>query len=477
MKKIFYTAILSVMSLVTFTSCEDELTKNPYDSLSGDVIFSTPEGFSNAIRGIYSGATSTRYYGGAMFSDPDILTDNVIISANGRQSKSTLFEWTYGANNTPNLYDRGYKLVRRANAILENIDKLSGPAKSIIQGEAFLFRGLAHFDMVRTYAKIPTQSTDANTSLGIAYVTTVDPNQKPARNTVAEVYTKVIEDLNKAVSLLPTSNVAGRFTKNTANGLLSRVYLYNGEYQKAIDAANAVSGASVSSISNFPGLWKDETTEGILGQILIRIIDNTAIGTQYSQTSPTNGVRSEYVVSYDFYNLFKDNDVRKSTYISTSPYAGNQYNHVAKYFGKTGQVNNIVNAKVIRMAEVMLNKAEAYTKLPSPNYGAALVALDAVRSQRYTGFVSGGETGATLEDAIALERRLELAFEGHRFYDIKRKGMDIVRSATNGDLADGSGTPTRASSLVMPAGDHKFQLPIPLAALNSNPNLVQNTGY
>lgn len=482
MKKYFITLGIIVTSLA-FTSCDDELTKNPYNAISEDVLLSSPDGFSNAIRGIYAGFIDNStdniddYYGADMFSVPDVLSDNLILNQNGRQTKFNLYNWLYNANSYGafDIYGDAYKIIKKSNTIINNIDNLeAGTFKDNILGEALTARALAHFDLVRNYAQIPTQSAGAGASLGVPIVTVSDPTAEPTRNTVDEVYAAVISDLTTAQGIIGTTNPDGRFTKNTVNGLLSRVYLYMGQWQNAIDAANAVT-ATVASISNFPDVWIDESDAGIISQFLIRNIDGVAIGTEYSQTSPTAGVRSEYNVSFDFYNMFEDSDVRKSAYISTSDFGGVTYNHVAKYFGKIGQVNNIVNSKILRMAEVMLNKAEAYTKLASPNDGAALAALDAVRSQRYSGFVSGGESGPALQDAIYLERRLELAFEGHRFYDIKRNGWDISRDPVNGDVADGSGTPPPFAT--MAAGDHRFQLPIPQDAINSNTNLAQNPGY
>ena len=482
MKKYFITLGIIVTSIV-LTSCDDELTKKPYDALSSDVVFSSPDGFSNALRGVYAGFIDNStdnigaYYGGDMFSVPDILTDNVVLNQNGRQSKKTLYDWLYNANGYGgfDLYGDAYKIIRKSNAIINNIDILStGDFKNNTLGEALTARALAHFDLVRTYAQIPTQSSGAGASLGVAYVTIVDPTQKPARNTVDEVYSNIIIDLTTAQELIDSSNDASRFNKNAVNGLLSRVYLYMGQWQNAIAEANKVT-SSVASISNFPKLWKDESSDGIISQFLIRIADDIAIGTEYSQTSPASGVRSEYNVDFDFFQMYTATDVRKNSYFSTSSFGGISYNHIAKYFGKTGQNNNIVNAKIIRTAEVMLNKAEAYTELSPPNDAGALVALNAVRSQRYTGFVSGGETGQALKDAIALERRLELAFEGHRLFDIKRKGLDVNRSTINGDVSDGTGVPSAFTTLA--AGDHKFQLPIPQSAINANTNLIQNPGY
>ena len=115
------------------------------------------------------------------------------------------------------------------------------------------------------------------------------------------------------------------------------------------------------------------------------------------------------------------------------------------------------------------------TVLLAASYAAAArAALDAVRSKRYTGFTVGTEVGSALKVAIAKERRLELAFEGSRFSDLKRKGMAIERSDF-GHFADGTGVP--AVNKTLPVGDFRFQAPIPVGELNLNANMVQNPGY
>lgn len=483
MKKYILTLGLAAVTSLGFVSCEDSLNNQPFDSQDPQGVFATPAGFENAIRGVYSGFVGIdgemygSYLGGGSNILGDLLGDNLIISQTGRLTNKANHEWIYSANSTPFLYADCYKVIFRANAILDNIDRLSdGTFKDNMRGEALASRALALFDMVKMYGKIPTQSADANASLGVALQLTANAFDAPVRNTVAENYTSIIADLEMAKDLINTDNGVGRFNRNTVNGLLSRAYLYNGDMSNCITAANAVT-ANVTSFADFPGVWKDvsNSSEGVLSRIVLTSDDGVDIGTQYSQTSPSAGVKSEYVADFDFYNLYQNNDVRKGAYFQTSLFAGNNYNHIAKHFGKTGQTNNTVDHKVIRMAEVMLNKAEAYADPSVGNDALALQALDNVRSQRYSGFVSGGETGAALRDAIALERRLELAYEGHRFYDLKRTGQDVARSATNGDFADGTGTP--AVGTLLSAGDFRFQLPIPQAAINANTNTEQNPGY
>ncbi|MBS9773647.1 MAG: RagB/SusD family nutrient uptake outer membrane protein [Tenacibaculum sp.] len=476
MKKYIYA--LAITGTALFSSCNDELNKIPYDSMSQEQILSSAEGFDNATRGIYAGFVDNKtdnvnaYYGASMYSVPDILTDNVILDQTGRQTKKTFWNWQYTANSTLNLYGDAYKIVRKANAIINNIGNLpSGDFKNSVLGEALTARALAHFDLARFYAKIPTQSTDANSSLGVAYVTEVNPGMKPSRNTVGEVYTKIIADLVKAETIIGEDNGKGRFNKNAVNALLSRVYLYMGEWQKSVDAAEKVTG-TVAKRNNFKSIWTDDSTDGIISEFIVTPDDRAQIGNQYSQSTSKEDIKSEYVISYEFYQLFKDNDIRKSAYIYTSKFSGSDYNHIVKYYGKNGQTNGRVNAKILRMAEVMLNKAEAYAELG--NDAKALEAVDAVRKERYENFSSNNESGEELKKVIALERRLEFAFEAQRFFDLKRKGLSIKRG-NKGDKADGTGEPAVFKELK--ANDHKFQLPIPLDAINSNGNIKQNPGY
>jgi hypothetical protein len=486
--KNYIVKISLVLAMTTgFIACEDSLTENPYDSSAPSQVFKDVAGFNNALRGIYSGFAGIDgqmygvYLGGAYNIDGDVLGDNLTISTEGRQTKRALFEWIYSANSTSFLYADGYKIIYRANILLANIDNLEdGAVKDNIKGEALMARAMAHFDVVRAYGKIPTQSADADAALGMSIQLTPNAFDVPARNTVEEVYTQIVADLEMAKTLMGASNGAGRFNSNAANALLSRVYLYMGDNDKVISSANAVSG-NVASLANFPNVWNDTSNDGVISKIELEQANDVAIGTQYSQSQiasndpfPLNlSIRSEYVADFDFYNLYQNNDVRKNTYFVTSIFAGKNFNHIIKHIGKPGQNNNIVDHKTFRMAEVVLNKAEALSL--EGQDAEALVALDELRAQRYTGFVSLGETGNALKEAIALERRLELAFEGHRFYDLKRKGLDVVRSATNGDEADGSGT--AAASTLLSAGDFRFQLPIPQDAINVNELTEQNPGY
>jgi hypothetical protein len=235
-------------------------------------------------------------------------------------------------------------------------------------------------------------------------------------------------------------------------------------------------GVTITPAANLLSMYQD----GFQGSIIFRIrhTDNDlptaerfSIGNQYSQRGPS-GVRSEFNIEFTFYELFGGDDLRRPVIFQTSDWNGRPYNHITKYFGRATGTLNQVDAKVVRTEEVYLTLAEALAEQGKD--GEALTALDEIRSRRYAGFVSAGETGTALKAAIALERRKELAFESQRFFDLKRKGLGVQRSE-NGDEADGGGVPTTFRTLA--ADDYRWQLPIPQDAINANPSLEQNPGY
>lgn len=485
MKNIFYKITVLALIIGGFTSCDNELDQVPFDEFGTENAYVTAADYENAIRGVYKALTFADVYGGSdaggMLDAPDVLSDNVTFAQRGRGTRRTLHNWQYGASDEPmgGLYERAYQLIYRANVLLSKSEGYEGENKANIVAEAKALRALAHFDLVTFFGKIPTQSGDANGSLGIAYITDPDPLTEPARETVGAVYDKIAQDLTEALADINDSNsinsankAESRMGKDAVRILLSRVYLYMGQWQNAINAANGIS-IPVASRANVVGVWEDTSRDGLAFYIPNQLpILGLNVGVTWSQGGLTNLI-PEYVVSYELFQLYSNDDIRKEAY--TLQAANNsdnlQFNAIKKLFGRPGQTNGQVDMKIFRSAEAYLNMAEAYYNLGQE--GQARTALDAVRSKRYTSF-PGGESGTALRDAIRLERRLEFAFESQRFFDLKRWGQGVERESF-GDLANGSGT--ASDQLSLPASSNKFQLPIPLTALDLNPNLTQNPGY
>lgn len=472
MNKYMLVAIVATL-MISYSSCDKRLDLKPFDGVETELAFQKPTDFTNAINGNYSGFKRDFYYGGQHIIMPDLLSDNLALCSEGRRSKQSIFIWEMSGDLTwGGLWTDAYKVINRSNQILENIDILdSGDFKNNVTGQALAMRALAHFDLARAFCKAPSQA--GSSDLGIPYVTSSDASQKPSRPSVADTYGNIIADFESAAESID-ENGAGKLGKNSVNALLSRAYLYMGDWAKANEKATSVinSGMMVADTASFAQIWTDETDNGVLFQVKITDQDNISPGVEYSQTGEE--VRSEYVPDYDFYTKYTDTDVRKAAYFSTSPFAGKDFNHVIKYASRPGSDLNVTDIKVIRMAEVYLNRAEALANLGMD--AAALADLDVLRANRYTDYAAGSEAGNDLKDAIDLQRRLELAFEGHRIYDIKRQGEGVSRSSF-GDEADGSGLTVPASASAMPAGDTRFEFPIPQSEINANTNMEQNPGY
>jgi starch-binding outer membrane protein, SusD/RagB family len=485
MKKIII--ILGIIALVS--SCrKSELELFPYNQIETEQAFSTENDANLALNGMYFGLrASGSYYQGTWSIFGEVTSDNVLISTAGRLSQQASHNWQYTPDNTYALFAGGYTIARRANAIILNADKLTGSTPAFInnlKAQALACRAMIYFDMCRIHAKALVNATTADST--IPYITTLDQSILPAKESVASFYAKVIADLNLANSLITsasTGNGVGRFSKLAVNGLLSRVHLYAGDWANCITASNAALAPSTTlpSIAGFPAIWTDVNpsaatgangSDGVLFKITNTLVDNiNTLGVNYYQ-AVAGGIRSEYVVDYAFRQLFLPTDVRTNTYIQTSLYNGVSQNHVVKFAGKSGFPAGVVDAKVLRTAEVLLNRAEAYYR--SGNSPSALTDLNLLKTNRITGYVNATLTGQALLDEILLQRRLELAFEGDRFWDLKRRNEPVQRS-TFGDKADGTGTPAVFTNL--PAGNYKFNVPIPQSELNFNTNLKQVPGY
>lgn len=483
-KNLFKTIVLLVS--ISLVGCQDEIDDlKPFTQGDPSNFFNSIATFQNGIDGIYSQLWN--YYsspGSGLQGIPDILSDNVVQVQTGRSSNDVYYDFRYtpaSAGAISLYWSECYEAINVSNLVIGQIDKLAdSPDKDNILGQALAARAWAHFDLVRLYARIPTQSNDANGSLGIIYVKvedgdTADPFAQPARETVAENYTEIIEDLERAANLIADDNGEGRLNQNGVNALLSRVYLYNGEYQKSIDAADNVS-TSIALPEELEGVYTDENNAGIVIELSVNTDSESSannVGVLYSQSSGGSTI-SEYAMEFDFVSSILPSDIRLGVLQFTGTNQDNDYNAIKKFLGETGQVNGRVDIKVLRAAEVYLNKAEAQFELGLE--ADALTTLNMLRAQRYNPFTAGTETGTDLENAIQFERRIELAYEGHRFFDLKRRGENINRSA-NGDIIDGSGTP--ADQQTLEAGNFRFLFPIPQDEINANLTIAeqQNPGY
>lgn len=487
MKNIYI--IISMLVLIFVTGCDDRLYLDPHQSVSTDQAFEILDDFAYAVNGMYAGARSGSLYGGYLNIYPDIMTDNLTRNLEGRLSFTELYNWTLSSDYylMEGVFDQAYRVILMANKVLEAAEEfITETADEKVEmdhyrGQALAMRALMHLEMVKMYGKTYSQGNVSD--FGIPYITSTQAGY-PGRDGLMDVYDKIVADLNDAYSLVdPDATSKDRFSRAAIAGFQAKVAMEMGDYATVISRGKeALSAVPVSARDNFFGIWKDENKDGVLFYVAVEKKDGVALGVNYSQSS-NQGIKSEYVCSYELFQLYDSTDIRLTSYITTSEFNGNTYNHIEKYRGRSTSVEaipapDLVDLKVLRAADLSLLVAEANMIGAAQNPLEATEYLDAVRNNRYDTTRVSFPPLSNLEllDEIYLQRRLELAFEGDRLFVLKRLGRDIQRTP-HGHLADGSGV--GADNLTLEASSYRMQLPIPQSEIDVNPTIrdQQNPGY
>ncbi|MEO8109257.1 MAG: RagB/SusD family nutrient uptake outer membrane protein [Ginsengibacter sp.] len=468
----FFITIAGVALTFLFTSCKkDFLDLKPFDKVSSDVAISNVSDMQAAVSGTYAELESANLYGRSVPLFGDLVADNVIISTKNSNRYLDFFQINYTVNNgnALGIWQDAYTTILRANNVINS--SLSGTTQiDQLRGEAESIRALMYFELVKFFAK--PYITDP-TAPGVPVVLTYDPTLKPTRNTVTEVYAQIEKDLTDAAALMTEDKSSGFFTKYAAKGLLARMYLYKGEWAKALAAAEDVinnSGYSMLQLNDVLPYWDNNTDRSDKLESLFDVvfdanstISNSSLAYFYDQSGYGDALASE-----SLYNLYSNTDIRKDLIIVGSPIRGATAKVVNKY-PNAGSADKD-ETPVLRMSEVYFIAAEAAYHLN--DNAKALLYLNAVATQRVASFGGYTSTGATTLNNILLERRKELAFEGHRYWDLVRNNLDVVRVNLAGNYLGNV-------PLTLPVGDFHRIFPIPQVELDANPNLrdQQNAGY
>ena len=474
MKKIILFTLL--FSVISFYSCDDFIDLQNPDEIATTFVLSNYDQAAVALNGIYDGMQTSNYYGRYFVLIPDLMGDDVKQSEDNSNRGTTEYRWerTTTGGITRVIWEDIYDVINRANVVIEAVPNLEAGQAQLDQllGEALALRALGHFDLVRFFALPYAVGSDAVSGgngdgghLGVPLITQPQPaTAVPARNTVKEVYDQVIDDLVRAVSLMDDTNNSSvvTMTSAAASALLSRVYLYKEDWVNAEAAASTVIGNSrfsLLSAVNYVGSWDGNVASS---ESIFEVFFSTAdfngsnhLGYMYSPEGyydmlPTTDL-DDLVATYSD----PTNDVRTALWDTSVPVA-------TKYKGPDNAAGT-ENTKVIRLSEVYLIRAEARAR--QSDFTGARADLDALRSNR--GIAATSSSDADLLDAIAAERRIELAFEGHRLFDIARRGEDLTRNDCQ--LFNGNCTVTFP--------DSRFAAPIPQGEVDANPNMQQNEGY
>lgn len=457
------------------SSCSDILDVQPRQSIDAATALTSEDALNAAVNGVYDRLQSTNLYGRDLIALPEALADN------GRATnKSGRLNPEY--QNQPNahfvLWGTAYTAINQLNLILDAIPKittLSANAKNSFEGQASMLRGLLYFELARCYGYEPTVAVKESDrgSVPIMKTGVLDLSQieRLPRASINEVYDFIYADLTNAVAKLSTVTLSTAYAnKGAANALFSRVALYRGDYANAIKYSNDALATGIGKFQTkdtYVSAWRTANQPESMFEIAYQTNENIGVNTSLQTTFTTlvelgntarTGGFGDLVPTAALLNSFEAGDVRRNLYERGTAGRGTAEIECTKFFGRTGSVN-LDNIPVIRISEMYLNRAEALTLTGKET--DALIDVNRIRTRAGLD-PKTGLTGKPLIDEIAAQRRIEFAFEGHRFFDLKRRGQDIVKAAP-------------AQNLVYT--DFRFLAPLPLREIQANSNLKQNVGY
>lgn len=443
MKKIIIILVLCTLGI----SCEDELTIFPEDSLSVPTFFKTEKDFTQAVnatyeplRGMYN---QSKPFLTEMSSDNTYYARNTAFGATENQEDiadhSIPTDGGITANShVTNVYRNLYAIIARANQILVTIDdaEIDESVKANVKGQALFLRAFAYFDLVQLYGSVPMHLEPVLDREGAAL----------PLSTEDVVYSQIVQDAQVAISLLPPKSLQqpGRVTSGAARTLLANVHIVlkqweqaevllkvvvkSEEYMLMPNYEDAFSGNS-SNKNNMESVFEiqyREGAEGLQGNFLYNFLprpmeaDEVGALTGTSDAQPING-EGNNIPTPDIIAAYEDGDLREDAsiqYITLSESFWNDgvYPIIKKYVEPhTLHQNHGMNFPVYRYSEVLLFLAEALDE--QGKGGEALPYLTEVRTRAGLGAAAGD-----LGEAIFKERRVELAFENKRWFDLVRTG-------------------------------------------------------
>ncbi len=481
--------IISIIFLAFITmlsSCSKSfIEKNPVSSVTTDALYKTDKDFQDAVIGSYQ-ALRNQYQN--MWQFGDLRGDDAWIQVTNQPSSTGVDVFSINSSDAllSNTWANYYIVINRANNVLTRIAD-ADPAviknKDRYIGEAKFLRALAYFDLVRIFGDVQM----------ITNVPTIEETLATPRTPVATVYSEVIiKDLLDAGIKLPlafTGTEVGRATRGAAKAILGKVYLTVKDFPKAEAVLQELTAApyTYALLPNYNDLFdytknehhseyifdiEYETGLGGLGSIFTNnfMPNVTALLDYYGIKG---GFNESLSPTMQFVNAWQPGDKRKDITIQccgswTHPTTGvvtkfnstTSQSYTLKYVTAVATAGDSrANWKVVRFADVLLMLAEAMTE--NGKTTEALVPLNRVRTRAGLPTLSG-LTQAQGRDAIAEERRFELAFEGHRWFDLVRTGKALEKLA--------------------PVGMKEYMtvFPVPLSQIQvmNNPTLFpQNQGY
>lgn len=494
MKLKLYTLALLVV-LFGSTSCENFTSIEPEQNLDIEVAFTTADDIRTALVGAYNRLQDEDLMSGNIILLADLMSNNIIWQGSFTQQQE-IQQLQIPSDNGVVLavYRQTYVLINNANGILENVeavDGLSAEETQQIRGEALFLRGLAYFEALR-YFSIPynaaTAASDPGIPIQLNFIDDATEAIELPRSSVEEVYNQAIADLTQASQLLPDMVGNGLANRFVALAYLAEIALHQGRYQDVINFTSTIIDEGGFALNaDVASFYTSEFSGESIMEIATTVQDNSGVnsGLTTFYARARDGGREDIILDPNLTEAFRATinqrqqdavtaagvsavDTRLSVLVEvdTTGGIGSETSFSRKYEDAT---NNADNPIVFRLAEIFLMKAEAHARLSQTT--EALADLNTVRARAIVVTDGAGEPAAAdpilytaadfasdaeLADLIIAEKRVELAFEGSRFHDLRRLGLPVRGLAPN------------STNIVFP---------IPQSALDNNSLLTQNPGY
>ena len=485
--KLKYNLIAIALLGFSFSSCSDFLEQNPQTDLSENDFYKTADDILSAVNGAYSSLQEGDIYGN-WYVFGEIPSDNTRNQLSGSVTTQNEFDQFYiDTQNSmiANFWKAAYKVINRTNTILGRIDgiEINTELANRYKLECKFIRALMYFNLVRVYGDVPLVLKEI--SISESY----DILREPKEN----VYNQIIADLKEAQDLPVSYSTAedGRATQGAAKALLANVYMTLHKYAEAETIlAEIINSGRYSLLENTPGSLNIDGYKNVFSPVnhnskegifeIQFLKGGYGEGSNYAnnfapENSGTNvvavgGTGGNNIPELDIYNAYEEGDLRRDFSMSLGYYDNRKNNewvesrYVCKFMDVPYQNNDASNNyPVIRYADVILMYAEALNQ-----NGKTAEACKYLNMTRRRGFgyqtteTSPVDLQTTDKAQFALmveqERRVELAFENHRWFDLIRTGraVEVMRS---------KGFSLNETNLICP---------IPQKQIDVNPKLTQN---
>jgi len=461
-----YCIVLYLLGCLLITSCSKLIeVPEPINTITTNETFETEANANAAISGIYGSMSQSQYGSGfisrimALSADELKYFDlsNVVFL---QYQNNNIQAGMASGNINSSLWTPIYFNIYQANAAIEGLQASKGlpsRVKDQLTGEAKFLRAFCHFYLVNLFGDVPLVTTTT-------YARTDTMHRTPQRL----VYDQIIKDLEDARNILQadytsSSNTRTRVNKWVADALLARVYLFTRNYAGAEEIATGViNNSSLFQLESDPGTVFLQNSQETIWQL--QVLNNYPWATQDGNLFiPFDNTRSpKFYLTNQLLQAFEPADGRRTAWLGSTSYGGQDYYYPFKYKVREGTPDNITEYYlVLRLAEQYLIRAEA-RGMQNKELNTAVADVNMIRHRAGLSDLPGTLTQEQLLRAVAQERRVELFSEwGHRWLDLKRTGQATAVLTPIKPLW----VPTQAL------------YPIPITELQVNPNLTQNDGY